>query len=1080
MHCSACGEANPAGNRFCNVCGLYLEAACQSCGHLNPVSAVHCGGCGTKLGPPRHVLPKDRSRRVRRVEGELKHVTVLFADLVSSTELVAGLDAEGAMLRLRPALDAMCLAVQRNRGKVVRTLGDGILALFGAPHALERHALLACHAALAMREALVADSATLAIRVGLHSGEAVIDAPYADPMIEPAAYGVVLHLGSRLPAMVQPGDICLSDETYRLVRSHCDVVSLGPHRLRGLPDEMELFQLTGLKPAVASQQFRAAELTSFHGREAEMATLQRALLAAERGNGQIVGVVGAPGTGKSRLCFEFSEGCRARHIPVAEARAQPYGTATPWQAVIEFLRSSWLRIAPDEDEASIRSRIAERLATLGPGFEADLPVVADFLRVRQSDSLTAWLDARMRIKRLLAVFREILRQRGTELSVIVFEDLHYLDDASEEFLIVLAETVAETRTLLLVTYRPNFAPPWLPASHYRQINLAELPQDDTRTMVLELMGARPELDATRRALAERSGGNPFFAEELIRSLVDRAVLVGPRGDYQCGPMQNTQGLPATLQAVIGSRIDMLETAERELLQIAAIIGKEFPVAILQRLAERTPEDLQASLDHLCVNGMLQAGSSFSGQSYGFSHPLIHEVAYWAQLRVVRIQRHAAVAGAMEKFYSDRLDEHAGLLSYHLETAGETERAARYAARAARWSGSTSPAQAIRHWHKVRTLLSELPRSPESDWLRIMASSQIVWLGWREGLTAEQARALIQEALAWAHDSDPSMIPLLLFVEGRLDGASGGQADEYVAVVRRALALEQPGRPTGRGAILGASLCQALGWAGLIREALAANDAALVCMPYVTERDNQFLGYGVEHWTLCLRGRTLIRLGRFDEAESCFERVLAIKGLTDPVVKQMTYLPYFELAWCLDDPAMAARYAWHAAANAAYQDSPYLQVYTAACSGIAAALDRDYPRAAEHFAEGLRRLRHARVAMEFEPELLAYLSEISLRHGAPDAAIAAGREAMAIAGQRHTRLADCRARITVARALLASGPRPGREKLQADAAALLDTAADLIRVTGIRIYDGLLLEARAWCALTVDGDGSAPHEKAKLA
>ena len=322
MLCSTCGEVNPATNRFCRGCGAPLVAICPRCASESLPGAIFCGACGATLGQTEGA---DRtspivSRSAPTIRSELKYVTVLFADLLSSTELVARLDAEEAMEHLKPALDTMCDAVERFEGTVVHTLGDGIMALFGAPRAHEGHALLACQAALTIRDAFAGGGGELSIRLGLHSGQIVAGASLTGPRSEAGAYGMTLHLGSRLPSRVDAGGICITEGCYRLIRSFCDVEPLGRHPLRGVPEPMELFLLKGLRPAVASQQFHGVSLTSLRGRDNEMSSLQRALLDVEAGNGRVVGVIGAPGTGKSRLCYEFAEWCRARLIPVFEAR----------------------------------------------------------------------------------------------------------------------------------------------------------------------------------------------------------------------------------------------------------------------------------------------------------------------------------------------------------------------------------------------------------------------------------------------------------------------------------------------------------------------------------------------------------------------------------------------------------------------------------------------------------------------------------------------------------------------------------------------------------------------------------------
>jgi adenylate cyclase len=986
----------------------------------------------------------------------LKQVTVLFADLVRSTELVAELTAEDAMRRLKPALDAMCDAVERFEGTVVRTLGDGILAFFGAPRAQEGHALLACEAALAIRDAFRAHDDAMSVRIGLHSGEIVADAPLVDTVSEHGAYGLTIHLASRLPAQAEPGEVCLTDETYRLVRSFCDVGPLGRHRLRGVPEPIELYLLKNLKPAVASQQFRGVVLTRFRGRDREMTLLQRTLAAVETSESRVTGIVGAPGTGKSRLCYEFAEWCRARLIPVFEARAQPFGAATPLQPVLEFLRSTYFNVSPDDAPELAVKQVATCLAELGPAFEADLQLVCDFLGIKHGQGPPSWLNPKARNVRLLDIVRHMIRQRGALASVIIIEDLHWLDEASEEFVATLVDAVIQTKTVLVVNFRPAYFALWMRGPQYQQIELAELTPTDTDDLVDELLGRQQELTDIRRRIAERSGGNPFFAEELIRSLVEHLAIVGEQGEYKRGISGASDVLPPTVQAVIGARIDRLARIDRDLLHIAAIIGKEFQLAVLQSVTDLAPVEVETILLRLCAAEMLQPRSGQEGQGYSFRHPLIQEVAYSTQLRARRSVLHARVARAIEQFHPERIDEFAALLAHHFEKAGETDAAAEYAARAARWIGSTSPAQAIRHWHKVRSLKAGQSRSPEGDALRIAASSQIAWLGWREGMTSEEARPFIQEALEWAREIDDSMIPLLLFVEGRIAGASGGDADAYVSAVKEALALTGSRHGAGRVATLNASLSQAYGWAGLLREALTASDAALAGVPEVTDFEHQFLGYNVGHWIQSLRGRILVRLGRFEDARICFDHILAIDpALIDPTVQFIANLGYVDLAWCLGDAAMASEHAWRVVELAARQASPYLRAYSLACIGTAQGIAQSHKAAILSLGEGVKFVREVRVAMEIESEMLACIADSHLRSGDLAAAILKGREAIAVARDRNARLPECRATITLATAL---GATNDLEKLD-EVAVLVDRADNLIGLTGAGIYRRLLEEAR---------------------
>jgi adenylate cyclase len=962
------------------------------------------------------------------------------------------MDPEETMGRLQPAVKAMCEAVEHFGGTIVRTMGDGVMALFGAPHAQEGHALLACEAALAIQQKFPPEAA-YRIRVGIHSGE-IIAASVSVPAKEQDAHGLTIHLAQRMEQMAEPGAIFLTEDSYRLVRPSCEARSLGQHAIKGFFEPIEIYALVRLKPAVASQQFRGATLSSFRGRERELRELQRGL-HDEGGETTVIGICGAPGTGKSRLCYEFVEWCRDRFIPVYEARAMPYGHATPFQPVLEFLRL-FFRILPTDDATVARRRIGERLMEIGPTFCADLPLVCEFLGVESNGQPPPALGPRARHRRLQEIVLHLVRQGGLSPSVILIEDLHWFDEASEDFVATLVEAVAGSGTLLVVNYRPSYSAPWMSRSSFRQLALAELSPAATEALVQELIGGRRELNEFRRRVAERSGGNPFFAEELVRSLVASGALVGIPRDYRLGLDTADAGLPMTIQSVIGARIDRLGQVEKGFLQIVAVIGKEFTFEVLHEVAGGPVWEIEAALEHLCDMEILQKQPGLDGRWFAFRHPLLQEVAYIAQLKARRSELHASVAQAIRNFYRERVDEFSGLLAYHFEAAGNLLEAARYAARAAIWVGSTDSAQAIKHWRKVYVLQQNQPRSRENDTLRIMANGQIAWLGWREGMTADEATPLIDEALAWSRETDNSMIPLLLFVHGRITVTSGGPADTYVGRVTEALSLIRRGEDIGRVATLNASLSQAYGWAGRLNEALAANTAALAGISKVGRFDRQFLGYSVEHWAMALRGRILVRLGRFEEAVAALDSVLDIEqDLVDPTVLLIPHLGYVDLAWCLDDAAMADRHARRVGEIADRHGNPYLRVFASACGGTAKSIAGDFSGAIRGFREGLGFLRETRAAMEYETEMVASLADCHYRNCELERATETAHEAIELAQQRSARLPECRASITCAGALLAAH---GLVRAT-EAERLLQSAENLIRITGASIYERLLRKER---------------------
>jgi len=939
--CDQCGSTSPIGSRFCASCGSGLEISCPACGHRAPAASEFCTWCGSLLR---------QARRDGAAGGERKQATVLFADIVDSTSFIAGLDAEAAMGRLRPVIAAMAQAVRRFDGTILRSLGDGLKASFGAPQAREGHALLACKAALAMREAVAALPASPVIRVGLHSGEVIAGELDTGTAVEHEAAGITVHVANRIEQLAQPGDICLSRECRQLVLAYCDTVSLGRHLARGLPDRIELHRLVGLKPAVASGQFRDADLARLYGRSEEVAVLQRAFAAAEQGQASAIGLVAPPGVGKSRLCYEFGEWCRRRGVNVLEARALVYAHATPLQPVLEMLRSLF-RLAPLDEPTAARAAIARRLVEFGLVSEDELPLLADFLGLGTPEPSVARLDPRVKHAQLREVVRRMVQGAGREPAVIIFEDLHWLDQPSEDFVETLVDAVAGARVLLVLNFSPTYRAPWMDRAHYREVALGELGAGDTGDLVQELTGDAPALAGLRAEITERSGGNPFFAEELVLSLADNGVLVGERGQYRAGPSRNLAQLPATLETVLGARIDRLPEREKMLLQVGAIVGKEFPLAVVQAVAAILESEIEPLLARLSDSGLVRELTTVAGRSFAFRHPLIQEVAYAMQLRTRRTALHAAVAETIGQFEWGRLDETAGLLAHHCEAAGDLLQAATHLRRAAQWVGRSNSAEALRHWKKVRGLLQDVPRSEMNDRMRALASGQILSFGWREGMSADEAKPFADEALQYARSGGDDMHPpLLLGAYGRILAATGA-ADDYVAIVREALTLTTKEGDAGRTATVTGMLSQGHFFAGRLREALAANDSALATIAEQKDmnRDvalgltaNQLLGFDIEQWIKCCRTLILVRLGRSDEAESWLARVTKIDPeRVDYVVQFLPHMAQVELAWLRGDASAAALHAGFVVDYGAKAKAPHVRSYGTAATALARSAAGDF-------------------------------------------------------------------------------------------------------------------------------------------
>jgi len=1048
------------GSRFCTVCGVRLELACSACGRACSAESRFCGWCGA---------PQTEGLRLTEPGGERKQATVLFADVVGSTELIAGLDAEAARDRLEPLVKAMARVIRRFDGTVLRTLGDGLKAAFGVPHAQEGHALLACQAALAMQDAMAALPDAAKIRIGLHSGEVVAGTLITGSTVEHEAQGMTVHLASRIEQSTEPGGICISGECRALIGAYCDTTSVGVRALKGISVPVEIYRLIGLKPAVNSEHFRGGGLMRLRGRETELAVLQQAVLDPAQSATNVIGIAAPAGVGKSRLCFEFAEWCRGRHVEVLEARAHVFGQATPLLPVLEVLRA-FFRISQTLDPTAARQKISERLLALDPSLADGVSVLADFLNVGDPEQATQSLDPRTRQARLRDVVRAMVKAAGRQVSVFIVEDLHWLDEASHDFVETMVRAVAGTNIVMVVTFRPPWSAGWtVPGTPqetgqipYRELRLAELDEGDMRHLVRDLAGDAPALERVVVHVAERSGGNPFFAEELVLSLAQSGVLLGGRGDFRLAPSGwHDSVLPATVEAVIGARIDRLTERQKTVLQIGAVIGKDFPRVVVQEVSGIAEARCQPLFDHLCALEMIQPCTTDAGAGFAFRHPLIQEVAYRMQLRTRRIRVHEAVADAIKRFEWGHRDEFAGLLAHHYEAAGQDLEAAMHLQRAARWIGRTNSGRALADWKKVRRMMQGQPRSETNDQLRALAGGQLLTFGWREGMAVEEAKLYAEEALHYARAAgNRKHEVLLLGGYGRIIGASGA-ADDYVRLVQEAVALtDASSNPEGH-LLLNGLLCQAYGRAGLLREALSTNDAALAAIEAPSDSTagvvlglsvGQMVGFDVAHWIRCLRAQLLVALGEFDVADLWLARLFQIEpGNIEPFHQFIPHAAAVEMAWHRGN-AVAAK--WHAGEVVRYAERfaiPYLLVMGHAARGLSASAAGDFDAAPYHLREALESARRGGAGLEYEAKFLAQLAETYDRAGDWALASTIAAEAIVVALRRSDRLAELHGHIVAAHVLF-SGNEPERRP---KAEAHLARARHLLGVTGAAVFEPVL-------------------------
>jgi class 3 adenylate cyclase/tetratricopeptide (TPR) repeat protein len=1051
MQCLSCNALNPESHRFCEECGSALMRRCPACGHSGSPGARFCGNCGSALG---HAVTVPPVKPPPANLGELKVATILFADIVASTEQIASLDPEQAMDQLQPAVLQMCEAVTRFGGTVVRTLGDGIMAVFGVPKALEGHARLGCEAALAIKAAFERHPLALRVRVGLHSGQVASDPNATDSSIGGGVHGQAIHLASRVVAQAEPGSIYLTTACLALVRPACQSNAVGWRYLKGIPQPVALHALVHIDRQTGDGAFHVPVRSGFRGRQAEMSDLQAALVRADSGLGSAIGVSGPPGTGKSRLVHEFCQWCLAQGVVTREIKTQLYGRSTPLAPVLDLLRTVYFGLPQMQAPGDLKQAVTDRLAEVGEATEENVAVVCELLGIDEAAAQSPVLSPKARKSRLMAVLRKLASRESEASAVIVFEDLHWLDEASEEYLHVLVESVARSRTLLILNYRPEYQPPWAGQPHFQKLDLRPLEHADIAAIASELLEPRPALRAAVAQIVERASGNPFFAEELVHALIE-AQTDSDAPDYLD---QVVRALPPTVEAVIAERIDRLVETQKSLLQMCAVIGKEIPLAVLQQVAVYLAHQLEWGLDGLCEAEMLELLREIAGgRRFAFRHPLIQEVAYGTQLKARRAELHGAVAVAMEQHYHAQPDEFAALIAFHYEAAGQLEQAARYQARAASWLGATNSTQAMAHWRKARALLTDQPRTPDLDRLRVAIGSGFVYLGWREGLGPEELRSVVSETVELATAVDGRLVQLVMLADARIQFGNGGAADAYVQGIREAIELTPESMDLGRLGTLNAALSHALAWAGLLHEALEANDMALHAAASVDRLDREFMGFDVRQWVLAIRIRMLVRMKRLREAAQCLVLLSeSVKPADDPVMRLVALGCGVELHCATGEVALANGYAEALIKLARTHPSPYLNANAGYFGGLAKLAEGDFVQARAAFRTCLDLIQSTRVCLDFEAEALIAMAESHLEVEEWAAARDCAVRALAVARDRFNRVAECRSLIVLGAVGLHSQTGKAREAGLAD----LALAQRLLTETGAHLFEAALESAQA--------------------
>jgi class 3 adenylate cyclase/tetratricopeptide (TPR) repeat protein len=1081
MDCPSCGHLNREGARFCAECAAPLTASvtCRSCGAANSSAAKHCDSCGQTLAvaepappigdaptvsdlrahPPEHLAEKIRAGRAA-LEGERKQVTVMFVDIVGSMDLAEVLDPE----RWRGALDRFfviaCEAVHGVEGTIHQFTGDGVMALFGAPLAHEDHARRGCLAALSLHSALAplaqelaAEKVEFAIRAGLSSGEVIVGEIGDEGRMDYAAIGHKVGLAQRMESLAAAGSTALSAATAALVAGEFDLRDLGEFEVKGASVPQRVFELVG--KARSRDRVEAARarggLSPLVGRAREQAALGAALGRAIEGDGQVVALVGEPGVGKSRLAYEFTERCAAQGITVQRTYAHSHAREVPLLPMLELFRAA-LGVGEDDDAVTARARITERFAALDSSFEEDLPLAFDFLGVPDPERPAPKIDPEARQRQLLSLVRRFVQARSRiETAVTLIEDLQWLDEASAVFLAEFVRVSAGTRTLLLMTYRREYAAEVLRGSHCEQLALRPLDRRAVAELLGNLLGDDRSLDGLSDLIAQRAVGNPFFCEELVAALAESGNLVGERGAYRLGATLQEIVLPASVQATLAARIDRLAEREKQLLQSAAVIGYELPEALLEAVAGLSDEELDGALRSLVQAELLSDGAGEGGVEYVFKHPLTQEVAYRSQLSERRRRVHREVALAIQELYPEKLDERAALVAQHSEAAGETLEAARWHARAATWSGTNDPTQALRHWRKVPELADALPTSKEATGLGLTARISLMTYGWRLGISHEETEALFNEAERMASEAgDVRSRAILLFTYGAARAHCDGELRESAGLTRQAIALaEESGDPA---LYVGVANPYHLYSIGAYREAVAICDRAIeLADGDPTMGAGMFFGcpYAMHHVE---KGWYLAELGELEQARRMLENGTKIAHAQGDM-EVFGFSHYFSTwrAYFAGEPESALTHARRSLEIAERIGSPFSRAHEWLVLGLAERMQGHWRNAIAAVERSRAIARESRTTVERNALRLTLLGESYLGLGDPARARALVDEGLEVARTQGHVPDQMHASLALARVLPSSVGTAARAEIEAALARTLALAAE----TGAKAYEPLV-------------------------
>jgi class 3 adenylate cyclase/tetratricopeptide (TPR) repeat protein len=1081
LSCPSCRHSNPAEAKFCQQCGLQLHRICAGCQTEISPDAKFCHRCGRPTdkaaGPspanraytPQYLADKILTSR-SALEGERKQVTVLFADIKGSMQLAEQVDPEDWHAILDEFFQILAAGIHRFEGTINQYTGDGIMALFGAPIAHEDHALRACYAALYLRRMLrnhadqlrVKRGLNFGVRMGLNSGEVVVGRIGDDLRMDYTAQGQTVGLAARMEQLAESGCVYVTEHTQTLIEGFFKLRDLGLSSIKGVSQPVRIYALEEIREYRTRLDISQERgFSRFIGRGNEMAVLQSAYQRALNGKGNVVGIVGEPGVGKSRLCYEFLELNRKSDATICETSCASHIKTVPLLPVLQLLRCVF-GIAPQEREEEARKKIAGTLILLDDAFKDTLSLWFDFLAVADRKQPAVKANGEERQRKLFALIQRLIQTMSKrEPLIILVEDLHWIDPSSDSFIARLVDAVNDTRTLLLLNFRPEYRREWMNRTIYRRLPIPALDTAASREMLEDLLGSDPSLENLTPRLASRTLGNPYFIEELVRSLVEAGNLAGQRSAYRLVKPLKSQTLPSTVQAVLTARIDRLGESAKQVLQTASVIGQEFEAVILRKVVDISETELDDCQHALQEVEFFYQKAFYPEPMYAFKHPIVREVAYHSLLTKARTRLHRRTARAIEITYPDRKDELAGLVAYHWEKADKPLKAARRHRRAAHASGFAEVQRTFFHWSQALRLTQLTPATEEAQRLQLEACCGALDIGGRVDISPKQVRDIYEEGRKLAERfGDPrSLLRLHEDLAARL-GWSGDLASQRRYLNEARIIAEKVPDPEIKLGLLQRRYVAEF-HQGDLRLALSMTEEGIAgCEAAAFELPNPVFNRLLRSFLLA-RANVLSMMGELKPAGAFIDQAAHIMPPadtskqdsrtthTEALVRANLSIYIGDIEACLRDGRVFVELAERSG-------STWAMAVAASTLGRAHLVGQHWPQARESLEFALAQARQHRLGLEAEASYLAFLAEALAGCGELEQALETAEEAVAVARRKGTLFWELQAQTALATVLLRRDRAEDRNRI----AETLDLADKLIEKTGGKIMKPLITLRRA--------------------